>query len=139
MSKRGGGHQVPPRVRQHEDNRGEDVKASRSKQALARQNARFAARAGRETVMGQAPPEQHVQELRGTAGQGKKVKAAPERAAARVESPQPQAMDRGQPPRYLLEDVKVLVGHTIHLALAPLRLARAVLRGLISPKDATMA
>ena len=138
MSKRGGGHQVPPRVRQREDNRGEDVKASRSKQALGRQTARFAARAGRETMMGQAPPEQHVQELRKSAGPGKS-KAAQESAASRGEPAQSQTMHRAEPPRYLLEDAKALVAHAFHLALAPLRLARSVLRGLISPKDATMA
>lgn len=138
MSKRGGGHQVPPRVRQREDNRGEGVKASKSKQALGRQTSRFAARAGRETVMGQAPPEQHVQELRKTAGPSKS-KAAHKPAASRVVPAQPQTMHRAEPPRYLLEDAKALVGHAFHLALAPLRLARSVLRGLISPRDATMA
>ena len=131
MSKRGNRHQVPARVRQREDNRGEDVKAVKSKQVLARQTARFAERAGRDTIMGTAPPEQHVRERRQT--------------TARVQSPSPAVAEpaqpanatRDEPPRYLLDDARKLVGLAVHLAFWPLRQARAIVRGMLAPKDVT--
>ena len=136
MSKRGNGHQVPARVRQREDNRGEDVKAARSKQALARQAARFAERAGRDNLMGHAPPEQHVAEPpRGLR------KAVPRAKSAPLPEVEPRRQvsttSHEEPPRYLLDDARKIVGMAVHMAFWPLRQARAVMRSLLPRRDVT--
>jgi len=126
---------VPARVRQREDNRGEDVKAAKSKQALARQTARFAERAGRDNIMGHAPPEQHVAELRKAVprAQSKAVPLPDE--PARQQSTTSTANDES--PRYLLDDARKVVGLAFHLALWPLRQARAIVRSLLPRRDVT--
>ena len=136
MSKRSGGHRVPARVRQREDNRGEDVKANKSKQALARQAAKFAERAGRDNLMGQAPPEQHVAEpvaARTVVARGRRppVPEAETRQASTTSTVGDEA------PRYLMDDARKLVGLAFDLALWPLRQARAVMRHMLPRRDVT--
>jgi hypothetical protein len=136
MSKRGNGHQVPARVRQREDKRGEDVKASRSKQALARQAAKFAERAGRDNLMGQAPPEQHVAEpvvARKAVPRGK----SPPLHVAETRQVSTTSASGDASPRYLFDDARKLVGLAFDVALWPLRQARAIVRHILPRRDIT--